>query len=92
MNWKIETAQQHFLEIVSAAKQNPQLIYEHNHPVAAVIPAELFQAFLTWQSEQQDHSFAHAFTELRQLCVEEGYSFEMPIRCDRPNPFAEMST
>jgi len=31
MSWNIEEAQHQFLEVVHAAEQNPQLIYQHDH-------------------------------------------------------------
>jgi nicotinic acid mononucleotide adenylyltransferase len=90
MNWKIETAQQDFFAVLAAAEQNPQLIYEHNRAIAAVIGADLLQAFLAWQAQQQP-SLAQTFAELRQLCAEENYTFEVPSRCDRSNPFANFA-
>lgn len=92
MDWKIEEAQHQFLEVIDAAGQTPQLIYQHNHPVAAVIRADLFQEFLAWQQQQQQPSLADAFAELHQLCLEENYTFESAARRDRPNPFAEILT
>jgi hypothetical protein len=41
MGWEIEAAQQQFLEVINAAGQASQLIYQHNHLVAAVVRAEL---------------------------------------------------
>lgn len=90
MTWKIEEAEQQFLQVIHAAEQNPQLIYQQDHLVAAVIRADLFQAFLDWQQRQS--SLANALTELQQLCQEENYTFESEPRRDRPNPFAEMPT
>lgn len=91
MTWNIDEAQQHFPEIITAVGQTPQLIYQHNHLVAAVIRPDLFQEFLAWQAQQKGRSLSHTFGELRQLCAEEGYSFEIPIRGDRANPFADFS-
>ena len=87
MTWNLEEAQQHFPDLITAVAQTPQLIYQQNHLVAVVIPADLFQEFLVWR--QQQPSLAHAFSELRQLCAEEGYRFEIPDRGNRPNPFAD---
>lgn len=38
--------------------------------------------------QQPQTSLASAFTELRQICQEENYSLEIPVRVDRANPFA----
>jgi prevent-host-death family protein len=89
MTWTIDEAQQHFSEILNAVEQTPQLIYQHNHLVAAVVRADLFQEFLTWKAQQHPPSLAQAFAEVRQLCADENYTFEILPRSDRPNPFAE---
>ncbi|MBW4481042.1 MAG: type II toxin-antitoxin system Phd/YefM family antitoxin [Tildeniella torsiva UHER 1998/13D] len=88
MTWNVEDAQQQFSEVINAADQEPQLIYQHNFLVAAVIKADLFHEFLAWQQHRQQHlSLASAFTELRQICLEEDYMLEIPPRQDRPNAF-----
>jgi prevent-host-death family protein len=89
MTWNIDKAQQHFSELLDAAEQSPQVIYQHNHPIAAVIRADLLQEFLSWKAQHHSQSLAQAFSELRQLCAEEIYTFELSARSDRPNPFAE---
>ena len=89
MIWKIEEAQQQFPEIIDASGATPQLIYERDRLVVAVIRADLFQEFLTWQQKQQPISLVEALEELHQICLEENYTFEIPQRSDRPNPFME---
>jgi predicted house-cleaning noncanonical NTP pyrophosphatase (MazG superfamily) len=89
MIWKIEEAQQQFSEIIKASGATPQVIYQSDHPFVAVIRADLFQEFLKWQQKQQSTSLAEAFEELHQICIEENYTFEIPTRSDRPNPFME---
>jgi len=37
MNWNIAQAKQHFPEVVKQAGTEPQIIYNRNTPVAAVI-------------------------------------------------------
>ena len=78
MIWKIEEAQQQFPEIIDASSATPQLIYERDHPVVAVIRADLFQEFLTWQQKQQPIPLVEALEELHQTCFEENYTFEIP--------------
>lgn len=89
MNWIIAEAQQKFDELVHAAEQEPQLIYQQNQLVVAVVEAELFQEFLAWHKQQKKHSLTNAFQELRQIMAEENYDLEVPIRQDRDNPFME---
>lgn len=89
MHWKIEEAQQRFLELIDAVVSEPQLIYEQDRIVAAIVEAKMFQEFLSWYRQQRKSSLGDAFTELRQLCAEEDYIFDLPPRSDRPNDFAE---
>ena len=89
MPWKLEDAEQKFSELIHAAVEEPQLIYDQNQLVAAVVKADVFQEFLAWHQEAQKASLANAFAELRELCLEENYLLETPPRRDRPNPFAE---
>jgi hypothetical protein len=72
-----------------AAVSEPQLIYNHDKLVAAVVEAELFQDFLAWQQQQRKPSLADAFSQSRQLCAEENYTLEIPLREDRFNPFVD---
>ena len=89
MNWKIEEAQQKFSQVINAAVAEPQLIYNHDKLVAAVVEVEIFQKFLAWQQQQRKPSLADAFTELRQLCAQENYTLEIPASEDRFNPFVD---
>ncbi|MEQ8959918.1 MAG: prevent-host-death protein [Coleofasciculus sp. C2-GNP5-27] len=87
MNWKIEQAQQKLPELISAAVVEPQLIYNQDKLVAAVVEAQTFKEFLAWQQQHRQPSLADAFAQLRQLCAAENYTLEVPPRTDRLNPF-----
>jgi hypothetical protein len=89
MHWKIEEAQQRFSELIGAVVSEPQLIYDRDRIVAAFVEAKIFQEFLSWYQQQHKSSLADAFTQLRQICVEEDYIFDLPPRLDRPNDFTE---
>ncbi len=97
MPWKLEDAEQKFADLIQAVVEEPQLIYDRNQLVAAVIKADVFQEFLVWQQQSQKPGLAIAFAELRELCEEEDYLLEVPPRRDsqsdpygnRSNPFAE---
>jgi 2-succinyl-5-enolpyruvyl-6-hydroxy-3-cyclohexene-1-carboxylate synthase len=89
MNWKIEQAQQQFSQLISDANQEPQLIYNQDQLVAAVVEPELFQQFLEWKHQHHKPSLADALTELRQICVEEDYTLEVPPRQARFNPLID---
>jgi hypothetical protein len=71
-----------FLNCIDAVGDEPQLIYDHNQLVAALVKAEVFQAFLAWQQQPQTKSLANAFAKLREICAEENYQLEIPVRCD----------
>ncbi len=88
MSWKVEEAQQRFNDLIHAATQEPQLIYEQNQLIAVVVEAETFRQFQLWQQQQNPPSLAKALTELHQICEEENYTLEIPTRSDRPNSFA----
>ena len=44
---------------------------------------------LDWRTERERPSLGEAFAELRRICEEEKYTFEIPPRLERPNPFAD---
>lgn len=98
MYWEITQAEQSFPELLYAANEEPQLIYRQNQMVAAVVQGEIFTKFLDWYKNrepihvepQPQRSVGQAFEELRQLCVEEDYTLEIPPRQDRPNAFLEV--
>ncbi len=86
MNWTIESAKQHFAEVINKAAQEPQPVFNELGLVAAIIDAQTFNKFQQWQFTQQ-RSISNAFKELRQLCIEENYYLELPNRYDRENAF-----
>jgi 2-succinyl-5-enolpyruvyl-6-hydroxy-3-cyclohexene-1-carboxylate synthase len=89
MNWKIYEAKQKFSELLDASVAEPQLIYDRDKLVAAVVQAEIFQEFLVWQQQHRKPSLADAFAQLRQICAEENYHLEVPAREDRANSFID---
>ena len=89
MVWTIEEAQQKLTELIDAANVEPQIIYEQEKPVAAIVEAELFQEFLTWHKKRPKPSLNEAFAELRQLCIQENYDLEIPSCQNRSNPFTD---
>jgi hypothetical protein len=89
LNWDIRNIEQKFQEILSATPKEPQLIYEGDRLVAAVVDSRLFQDFLTWQQQRKMSSIADTFAELRSLCAEEDYFLEIPQRQNRENSFSD---
>lgn len=89
MKWTFEEAQDKLPLIIDATNKEPQLIYTQEQLVAAIVDPELFQEFLNWQQQfATKPPLKKAFAELRQLCAEEDYSFEIPTHSDRDNFFA----
>jgi hypothetical protein len=62
--------------------QLPQLIFKQDKLVAAIVEPKLFQEFLAWHQQRKTSSLADAFTELRQLYVEENYILDISTRRD----------
>ncbi len=91
MSWKIAQAKQHFSQVIRAANSEPQVIFNRNRLVAAVISGETLAHFQAWRGEQERRRpLASAFSELRSLCAEENYEFPEVRREDRSNPFADV--
>lgn len=93
MNWNIAQAKQHFSEVVKQASSEPQIIYNRNTPVAAVISAEEMTSYRAWKATQtQPQTLGEAFAELRRLAASDPDPLPDPDRfaAMRPNAFAEM--
>lgn len=90
MSWRVAEAKQHFSEVIKATADEPQLIYNRNRLVAAVVNADLFKAFEAWRDQQQRSTLADAFSELQQLCQDEAYTLEIPARQNRENAFIKV--
>lgn len=80
MNWKIADAKQKFSELVKAAEDEPQWIYNRDKLVAAMVPAGTLQELLDWRRRGEERSLAEAFEDLRRICEEEDLSLEIPPR------------
>lgn len=87
--WGIAEAKQRFSEVVRAAEEEVQMIYNRERRVAAVVGGPALDAFLDWHRRHRGRTLADAFAELRALAAADGFTFEAPPRRDRPNPFAE---
>lgn len=89
MRWKVSEAKQRFSEVVKWAASEPQLIFNRDRLVAAVVDGETLQAFEDWQRRRRHASLAERFGELRAIAAEEGFAIAVPERRDRANAFAE---
>lgn len=87
MHWNIAQAMQHFSEVVKQAIRQPQLIYNRNQPVAALISADDYAAFEEWRKARaKSRTLAEEFAEFRRILQEEGYEgLPQPPRTTRTN-------
>jgi len=90
MQWKVSEAKQRFSEVVKSAAGEPQLIFNRDRLVAAVVDGETLRAFEDWQRRCNRASLAERFVNLRAIATEEGYVMATPERRDRANAFAEI--
>lgn len=89
MRWNIAEAKQNLSEVVRNATTEPQLIYNRDRLVAAVVGAETFEAFRAWRGRAEGRSLADRFADLRHIARSEDYVFEIGFRSDRRNPLTE---
>lgn len=93
MNWNVAQAKQHLSEVIRAAASEPQVIYNRNQPVAAVIAAEELAEYRAWkEASQQQPSMAWEFAQLRRLAAGDAEPLPEPDRfaAMRPNAFDDM--
>ena len=93
MNWNIAQAKQHFSDVVKQAATEPQIIYNRNTPVAAMITAEDLAEYCAWkESRSSKPSLIEAFAHMRALANGDPDPLPEPCRLEggRPNAFLEM--
>lgn len=91
MEWKIAQAKQRFSHLVRSASTEPQLIYNRDHLVAAVVaPEDLRELEEFRQRARRKPTLVEATAPVRQACAEEGYELEIPPRSDRTNAFVQI--
>lgn len=93
MNWNVAQAKQHLSEVIREAAHEPQLIYNRNHPVAAIIAAEELAGYRIWKAQQAaPQTLFDAFADLRRLADGAPDPIPDPDRFAsmRANPFDSM--
>ncbi len=75
-------------QIVREIEQTPEALLEEVLDFFLFLKQRKTQEPST-QAAPLPPSLTDAFTQLRQLCAEENYTFETPLRQNRPNPFDE---
>src|SRR3954469_10774811 len=86
MEWKLAEAKQQFSEVVRQAAAEPQVIFNRDRRVAAVISAEGLDEYLEWRETKKTGSLRESLAELASICAEEDLEYEAPGRVDRENP------
>ncbi len=89
MRWNVSEAKQRFSAVVKSAASEPQLIFNRDRLVAAVVDGETLQEFEEWRRRRSRASLGKRLAELRQIGTEEGYVLTVPERQDRANAFVE---
>ena len=82
-DWRIGEAKQRFSEVVRRSASEPQRIYNRERLVAAVVSPELFDEIERLRRERSDRTLGEAFSEIREICEEEGYELDVGERRDR---------
>jgi hypothetical protein len=92
MPWNIAQAKQQFSEVVRLTAEEPQMIYNRDRCVAAVIDAATFAAFDAWRKKAARKTLGEEFAELRRIAAEDNYEFPTLPRSEtgRPNAFVAM--
>lgn len=86
MEWKLAEAKQQFSEVVRQAAAEPQVIFNRDRRVAAVISADGLDEYLEWRETRKSGSLRESLAELSSICSEEALAYDAPARVDRPNP------
>jgi prevent-host-death family protein len=93
MDWNVAQAKQHLSEVIREAAHEPQLIYNRNRPVAAVIAAEELAGYRAWKNQvAKPETLFDTFAELRRIAAGHPDPIPEPDRfaAMRPNAFVEM--
>jgi prevent-host-death family protein len=91
MKWKVGQAKQQLSEVIRQSAKEPQVIYNREKPVAAVIAAEDLASYSSWREQSRKPTLAEFLGRAQQICAEEGYAFELsPRGPERPNALLQM--
>ena len=87
--WKISEAKARLSEVVSNCVEEPQLLYNRQKPVAALVDIQEYEAFLAYKKSQQKPTMAEMLAELREINKIEPEMDELPPRTSRPIPYLD---
>ena len=83
MNWNIAKAKKSFSQVIRKAIKEPQIIYNRDKIVAAIINPKEYKEYMAYRKTMENDSLDSAFDELRDICAEENYSIIIPARSNR---------
>ena len=81
--WKISDAKARLSEVVALSRNEPQILFNRQKPVAALIGIEQYEKFAAFYREQQKPSISELLVELQQINETEE-EMQEPLREDRP--------
>jgi prevent-host-death family protein len=87
MKWKIAGAKINFSELIRRSEKEPQLIYNRNRMVAAIVSTEEYEEYKSMKELKSQQTLGAMFNEFSSICAEESYSFETPPRVNRKSIF-----
>lgn len=90
MSWNIAQAKQQFSEVVRLTAEEPQMIYNRDRCVAAVIDAATFEEFDAWRKKTARKTLGEEFAELRRIAAGDPDPLPVIPRHTRSNPFIEV--
>ena len=88
MRWSVSEAKQRFSTVVRSAASEPQLIFNRDRLVAAVVDGDTLEEFEEWRRRRRA-SLGERLAELRRIAEEEEYVLALEERRDRANAFVE---
>ena len=91
MDWKIAQAKQSFSRLIRSVDQEPQLIYNRERLVAALIAPEDLRELQKYRDrERPRRTLADITARVREVALEDGEELELPPRTSRPNAFLKV--
>lgn len=88
MRWSVSEAKQRFSTVVKSAASEPQLIFNRDRLVAAVVDGAALEEFEQWRGRKRA-SLGERLAALRRIADEEKYVLTVGERRDRSNAFVE---
>ena len=81
--WRVNEAKQRFSEIIRRSEAEPQKIYNRERLVAAVVSPTALEMLDHLREQRSKCTLAEIFSEIREICEEDGYELEIAERSDR---------